>query len=97
MQEGVRCAERKGKPPAIAAKHGDPDDRANQQANDGHVKAGAPKAPAKGRHGIQIAIVNEDNLDDNEIASVGAKPWRPLPSGAKMREMWRWRHGDATG
>ncbi len=83
MQEGIRRAECKGKPPTIAAKQDNPDDRANQQANDGHGKAGAPKAPTKGMHGIEIASVNEDNLDDNKIASVGTKPWRPLLSGAK--------------
>ncbi len=84
MQEGVRCAERKGKPPAIAAKHDDPDDRANQRANNGHGKAGAPKAPANGRHGIKITSVDKDNLDNNKIVSVGAKPRQPLPSGEKV-------------
>jgi hypothetical protein len=44
----------KAKPPAIAAKHNDPDDRTAQRPYGGHGKAGAPKAPAKGVHGVKI-------------------------------------------
>ncbi len=73
----------KAKPPAIAAKHDDPYDRANQRATNGHGKAGAPKAPAKGGHGVKSASVDKDDSNNDKIASVGAKPWRPLPSGAK--------------
>ncbi len=72
MQEGICCAERKGKPPAIAAKNDDLDNRANQQANNGHGKEGAPKAPAKGGHGVKIASVNKDDSDNDKIASVVA-------------------------
>ena len=86
MQEGICRAERKGKPPAITAKYDNPDDWANQRANNGHGKAGAPKAPAKGGHGVKIASVNKDDSDDDKIASVGAKPWRPLPSRAKSAQ-----------
>jgi hypothetical protein len=39
----------KAKPPAIAAKHNDPDNRTNQRPYGGHRKVGAPKAPAIGR------------------------------------------------
>ncbi len=57
--------------------------------NGGHGKAGAPKAPAKGEHGIEIMSVNKDDSDDNEIqvSAPGnrrcSEPWWLLPSGAK--------------
>jgi hypothetical protein len=61
----------KAKPPAIAAKHDDPDDRTAQRPYGGHGKAGAPKAPAKGVHGVKITSVDEENLDNNN-ARMGA-------------------------
>ncbi len=73
MRKGIRHAECKGKTPTITAKHYNPDNRANQQANNSHGKAGAPKAPTKGGHGIEIASVNKDDLDDDKIDSVGAR------------------------
>jgi hypothetical protein len=45
---------------------------ANPQPYGGHGKAGAPKAPAKGGHGIKIGTINKDDLDDGKIASVEA-------------------------
>jgi hypothetical protein len=62
----------KAKPPAIAAKHDDPENRTNQQPYGGHGKAEAPKAPAKGRRGIKIASHDKDDSDDDEIMRVGA-------------------------
>jgi hypothetical protein len=62
----------KAKPPAIAAKHDDPDNQANQQPYGGHGKAGAPKAPLKGIHGVKIASVDEEDSDDDKIASVSS-------------------------
>ncbi len=64
----------KAKPPAIAAKHDDPDDRTAQQPYGGHGKAGAPKAPAKGVHSIKIASVDKDNLDNNNACMGATKP-----------------------
>ncbi len=62
----------KAKPPTIAAKHNDPDDRTNQRPYSGHGKAEAPKAPAKGRRGVKITGHDKDDSDDDEIARVGA-------------------------
>ncbi len=62
----------KAKPPAIAAKHDNPEDRTNQRPYGGHGKAEAPEVPAKGGRGIKIASHDEDDSDDNEIACVGA-------------------------
>ncbi len=73
----------KAKPATIAAKHDNLNDRANQRANNGPKNVGAPKALAKGRHSVEIVSVNKDDLDNDKIASIGVKPWRPLPSGAK--------------
>ncbi len=63
----------KAKPPAIAAKHDNPVDWANQRANGGHGKAGAPKGPTKGGHGVKIVSVIKDNLEDDEIESISAR------------------------
>jgi hypothetical protein len=60
------------RPPAIAAKYGDPDDRANQRPYGGHEEAGAPKLPAKGRHGLIFASSDKDNSDDSDIVCGGA-------------------------
>jgi hypothetical protein len=60
------------RPPAIAAKYGDPDNRANQQPYGGHKEAGAPKLRAKGGHGLIFASSNKDNSDDNDIVRRGA-------------------------
>ncbi len=60
------------KPPAIAAKYDDPDDRTNQRPYGGHGKAGAPKVPAKDGHGLKIASSNKDDSDNDEIVRVGA-------------------------
>jgi hypothetical protein len=60
------------RPPAIAAKYNDPDDRANQWPYGGHEKAGVPKVPAKGRHGLKVASRDKDNSDDDEIVRIGA-------------------------
>jgi hypothetical protein len=77
----------KAKPPAIAAKYNNPDDRADQQATNGHGKAGAPKAPAKDGHSVEIACLAEANLDDNESASAGTRKlaWlQALAAAAKL-------------
>jgi hypothetical protein len=63
----------KAEPPAIAVKYNDPDDWANQRATNGHGQAGASKVPAKDRHGVEIACVNKDNLDNDESMSTGAR------------------------
>ncbi len=60
------------KPPTIAAKYNDPDDRTNQRPYGGHGKAGAPKLPAKDGHGLKIASSNKDDSDGNEVMRVGA-------------------------
>ncbi len=60
------------KPPAIATKYIDPDDRTDQQPYGGHGKAGAPKVPAKVGHSLKIVSSNKDNSDDDEIVRVGA-------------------------
>jgi hypothetical protein len=60
-------------PPIIAAKYNDLDDRANQQATNGHGKAGESKAPAKDGHGVEIARVDKDNLEDDKSASAGTR------------------------
>jgi hypothetical protein len=62
---------RRRAPPAVAAKYDDPDDRADQRPYGGHRKAGAPKVPAKGRHGLKVASSDKDVLDDNKIVRVG--------------------------
>jgi hypothetical protein len=62
----------KAKPPAIATKHDEPDDRTNQRPYGGHRKAEEPKALAKGGHGHKIASRGKDTLDGNEIARGGA-------------------------
>jgi hypothetical protein len=93
----MRRAEHEGKPPAIAAKHYDPDNRANQRANDGHRKAGAPKAPTKGGHGVEIASVDKDDSDDNEIASTAPSLGGRCCPGQSRRETRRRRCGDAPG
>jgi hypothetical protein len=62
------------KPPAIAAKHDNPDDRTAQRLYGGHKKAGAPKAPAKGMHGVKITSVDEDDSDDNNARMGAMKP-----------------------
>ncbi len=62
------AASTKANPPSIAAdKYDDPEDR-----------GGAPKAPAKGGHGIKAKTVNENNSDNNEITSIGTKKPAPL-------------------
>ncbi len=45
----------KAKPPAIATKHNEPDNRTNQRPYSNHRKAEEPKAPAEGKHGHKIA------------------------------------------
>ncbi len=60
------------KPPAIAAKYDDPDDRTDQRPYGGHGKAGAPKVPAKDGHGLKIASSDKDDSDDDEILHMGA-------------------------
>jgi hypothetical protein len=60
------------RPPAIATKYADPDDRADQRPYGGHGKAGAPKVPAKGGHGLKVASSDKDDSDDDEIVRVGA-------------------------
>jgi hypothetical protein len=60
------------RPPAIATKYADPDDRADQGPYGGHGKAGAPKVPAKGGHGLKVASSDKDDSDDDEIVRVGA-------------------------
>jgi hypothetical protein len=62
----------KAKPPAIAAKHDNQDDRTNQWPYGGHRKAEAPKVPVKGGRSIKIASLNKDDLEHDEIARVGA-------------------------
>jgi hypothetical protein len=59
------------RPPAIATKYADPDDQANQWPYGSHGKAGAPKVPTKGGHGLKVASSNEDDSDDDEIVCVG--------------------------
>ena len=63
----------KAEPTAIATMNNNPDDRANQQATNGHGKVGASKAPAKDGHGIEIARVDEDDSNDDKSASAGAR------------------------
>jgi hypothetical protein len=60
------------RPPAIAAKYADPDDQANQRPYGGHEEAGAPKLPAKGKHGLIFASSNEDDSDNEDIVRGGA-------------------------
>jgi hypothetical protein len=68
------AASAKANPPSIAAdKYDDPEDR-----------GGAPKAPAKGRHGIEVKIVNENNSDDDKITSVGARKPAPLQASVAV-------------
>ena len=62
----------KAKPPAIATKHDEPDDRTDQRPCGGHRKAEEPKAPAKGGHGHKITSRGEDGSDGDEIARGGA-------------------------
>ncbi len=63
---------RRQKKPRHCCQADDPDDRANQRPYDSHGKARAPKAPAKGGHGIEITNVDKDDSDDDKIMSVGA-------------------------
>ena len=68
----------KANPSAITAKQDNQDDRANQcWANDGHGKTGVPKAPAKGRNGVEVETINEYDLDNDEVASIGARVLAP--------------------
>jgi hypothetical protein len=62
----------KAKPPAIATKHDELDDRTDQRPYGGHGKAEEPKVPAKGGHGHKIASRGKDGSDGNEIARGGA-------------------------
>ncbi len=65
-------ASAKAIPPSIATnKHDDPYDR-----------GGGPKALAKGGHSIEVKTINRDNLDDNEITSLGARKPAPLQASA---------------
>jgi hypothetical protein len=58
----------KANPPSIAAdKYNDPEDQ-----------GGAPKAPAKGRHGVGVETVNKNDSDNDEITSVGGRKPAPL-------------------
>ncbi len=61
------------KPPAIAAKYDDPDDRTDQRPYGGYGKEGAPKVPAKVGHSLKIASSNKDDSDNDEIEHVGAR------------------------
>ncbi len=60
--------------------------RRPKMTTNGHRKAGASKAPAKDGHSVEIACVDEDNSDDKESASAGARnrrgpePWWLQPS-----------------
>jgi hypothetical protein len=60
------------RPPAIATKYADPDDRADQWPYGGHGNAGAPKVPAKGGHRLKVASSDKDDSNDDEIVRVGA-------------------------
>jgi hypothetical protein len=62
----------KAKPPTIATKHDEPDNRTNQRPYGSHGKAEEPKAPAKGRHGHKITSRGKDGSDGDEIARGGA-------------------------
>jgi hypothetical protein len=62
----------KAKPPPIATKHDEPDDRTSQRPYGGHGKAEEPKAPAKGGHGHKITSRGKDGSDGDEIARGGA-------------------------
>ncbi len=82
----------KAKPPAIAAKHDDPDDRTNQWPYGGHGKAEAPEAPAKSRRGVKIASHDAEDSDDEEIAHVGATKTGVAPSlGGRCHPGRSWR------
>jgi hypothetical protein len=50
--------------------------RRPKTTTNGHGKAGASKAPAKDGHGVEITHVDEDNSDDDESTSAGARNWR---------------------
>jgi hypothetical protein len=52
----------KAKPPTIAAKYDDSDDRANQRATNGHGKAGASNVPVKDRHGCRDCMCRQGQL-----------------------------------
>ncbi len=71
-QRAYAARSAQARPPAVAAKSNDPDDRADQRPYGGHGKAGAPKGPAKGGHGLKVASSNKDNSDDDKIVCVGA-------------------------
>ncbi len=60
------------RPPAVAAKYNNPDNRANQRPYGGHEKAGAPNLPAKGRQGLIFASSDKDNSDGDDIVRGGA-------------------------
>jgi hypothetical protein len=96
LREGVGRLEREGKNPAVTAKHDNTDDQANQQATGSRKKAENPKAPAKGGHGIKIASVNNDDSDDNKIASAGATRSAVLQAlaAAAVRGKVVVKHGD---
>jgi hypothetical protein len=76
------------RPPAGAAKYGDPEDRANQ--------SGAPKLPAKGGCGLIFTSSNEDGSDNNNIMRGGAtKPAvRQALAATKDRHSVRTIHAD---
>ncbi len=86
----------KAKPPAIATKHDEPDDRTDQRPYGGHGKAEEPKAPAKGGHCHKIASRGKDGSNGDEIVHGGAtKPasLQALASAAIQGEVGA-RHGD---
>jgi hypothetical protein len=64
----------KANPLSIAAnKYDDPEDQGE-----------APKAPAKGRHGVKAKTMNKNDLDNNKIMSVGAKKPAPLQASSAV-------------
>jgi hypothetical protein len=68
MPLGVRRRD----PPAVAAKYGNPDNRADHRSYSGHEEAGAPKLPAKGGHGLIFGSSNKDDSDDDNVVCKGA-------------------------
>ncbi len=73
-ERAYAAASAKANPPSIAAdKYNDPENR-----------GGAPKAPAKGGHGVEAKTVNENDSDNDEITSVGAKKPAPLRASAAV-------------
>jgi hypothetical protein len=67
-ERAYAAASAKANPPSIVAnKYDDPEGW-----------GGTPKAPTKGGHGVKVKTVNNNDSDNNEITSVGARKPAPL-------------------